>query len=214
MDGSAELKTCALVGASEFNADVFEAMNSSGAFDFVISVDGGYSHLSEIGVIPHLAIGDFDSLGYVPEDVQAIKHPAHKDASDMELAIDYAADKGFGSFVVFGALGGRLDHTLANLQVFAKVSESGNAVRAVGLTEELFMLTGPASMDFDQRESGTLSVFAMDDNVKGLIEKGLEWELDRVGLEPRTSLGLSNEFIGKESEVSIEKGTIAVIVSL
>ena len=77
----------ALVGASEFNSEQFSARNGAGAFDAVIAVDGGFASLAAAGCVPDLALGDFDSLGYVPEGVEVLVFPPEKDASDMELAL-------------------------------------------------------------------------------------------------------------------------------
>ena len=104
-------------GASEFNSEQFSARNGAGAFDAVIAVDGGFASLADVGCAPDLAIGDFDSLGYVPEGVEVLVFPPEKDASDMELALGEAVARGADAVEVYGALGGRLDHTLANLQL-------------------------------------------------------------------------------------------------
>lgn len=84
------MTTYALVGASEFNSEQFSARNGAGAFDAVIAVDGGFTSLADVGCAPDLAIGDFDSLGYVPEGVEVLVFPPEKDASDMELALGEA----------------------------------------------------------------------------------------------------------------------------
>ena len=78
---------CALVGASEFNAEHFQMMDAEEAFDYVIAVDGGFAHLEAIGRMPDMAMGDFDSLGYVPSIPQVSRFSSNKDASDMELAL-------------------------------------------------------------------------------------------------------------------------------
>lgn len=88
------MTTYALVGASEFNSEQFSARNGAGAFDAVIAVDGGFTSLADVGCAPDLAIGDFDSLGYVPEGVEVLVFPPEKDASDMELALGEAVARG------------------------------------------------------------------------------------------------------------------------
>lgn len=208
------MATCALVGAADFNAEAFSAMDAAGTFDTVIAVDAGYEHLCRIERACDLVLGDFDSLGYKPTGIRKVTYSPHKDKSDMELAIDYARRLRQSDLVVFGALGRRLDHTLANLQVFAQASERDMDVRMVGINEEVFFVTGPDMVEFDARPSGTISVFAMNDQVSGLFERGLEWELDDVELTARTSLGLSNEFKGEAVLIGVEEGTIIVICPL
>ena len=82
------MTTYALVGASDFNAAYFAERAACGAFDAVIAVDGGFASLEAAGCVPDLALGDFDSLGFVPEGVPVKLFPAEKDASDMELALE------------------------------------------------------------------------------------------------------------------------------
>lgn len=208
------MTVCAIIGASEFNEEMFLALDAAGAFDAVIAVDGGYARMLDLDRKVDLVVGDFDSLGYNPTGVRKALYSAHKGKSDMELAIDHARRMKHDELVVFGALGGRLDHTLANMQVFARASERGMLVKAMGLTEEVLFVTGPDMREFEAREAGTLSVFAMNDVVQGVFERGLEWELDDVELTARTSQGLSNEFKGEAVLVGVEEGTIAIICSL
>lgn len=207
------MSACAIVGASDFNSDAFLMMEEAGMFDYVIAVDAGFRSLEEVGKKPDFVLGDFDSLGYKPRGIRIATYSADKDKSDMELAIDRARTKKFDTLFIFGALGRRLDHTLANIQVLSKASEDGMKVCAVGKNETVFFLTGPNTFELDAREEGVISVFAMDDQVEGLFERGLKWELDDVVLKNRLSLGLSNKFIGEPVLIGVEKGTIAVIVN-
>ena len=205
---------CALVGASEFNAEHFQMMDAEGAFDYVIAVDGGFSHLEGIGRVPDMAMGDFDSLGYVPSIPQVSRFSSNKDASDMELALRRAKTFRHKEVYVYGGLGGRLDHTLANLQLFSLFSEKGIAVTAIDRDCAVTFVTGPDAIEMPARDAGTVSVFSMSDLSSGVFERGLKWELDDVGLRNRTSLGLSNEFQGEAVMVGVEKGTLAVFMPL
>lgn len=208
------MKVCALVGASDFNGERFLEMHRAGSFDCVIAVDGGFASLEEIGVAPDMALGDFDSLGYVPSGVRTLRFPVHKDKTDMELAFDRARSRRFDAAYVFGALGGRLDHTLANLQIGAAFSESGMSVCMVGANEAAFFVTGPDAFEAEARESGTVSVFSMSDAAEGVFERGMEWDLDDVKLTNRTSQGLSNELVGEPVMIGVEKGTIVIFFPL
>lgn len=208
------MKRIALVGASDFNGQEFVRMDAEGAFDAVIAVDGGLSNLEDVGRKPDMALGDFDSLGYVPRGMRTVRFSSHKDKSDMELALERARSDKATEVFVFGALGRRLDHTLANLQLFAKFSEAGLRVTAIGDEEAIVFVTGPDAFEAPAREGGTVSVFAMDDACEGVFERGLEWELDDVTLTNRTSLGLSNELKGEAVMIGVERGTIAIFYPL
>lgn len=206
------MTTCALVGAAEFNADHFQEMDAQGAFDYVIAVDGGLKHLESIGRSADMALGDFDSLGYVPEGMRVARFSAKKSKSDMELGLERARNMRYEDLFVYGALGGRLDHTFANLQLFAKYSERGAFVNAIGVTEAVTFVSGPDTFEMPAQESGTISVFSMTDESRGVFERGLAYELDDAVLSNRTSLGLSNEFIGEPVLIGVEQGTIGVFV--
>lgn len=117
--------SCALVGAASFDADHFSAEH----FDKAIAVDGGFSSLCAIGVTPDFALGDFDSLGHVPQGVPIERHPVMKDDSDTALALEWALAHGMREVVVYGALGGRLDHTLATLSALVGAGARGHACR-------------------------------------------------------------------------------------
>lgn len=208
------MKTGALIGASDFNESRFREMNDAGAFDVVIAVDGGYEYLNEIGVVPDLVMGDFDSLGYEPKKIRHVKFPPHKDKSDMELAISRAKMLGCEALYVFGALGQRLDHTIANLSIFAKACEDGLSVCLVDIDNAVFFVTGPDTFEADARESGIVSVFSATDVSTGVFERGMEWDLDDVELDNRTSRGLSNQLIGEPVMIGVESGTIMIFFPL
>ncbi len=206
--------TYALIGASDFNAAYFAERAARGAFDAVIAVDGGFASLEAAGCVPDLALGDFDSLGFVPEDVPVKLFPAEKDASDMELALEEALTRGAGTVEVYGALGGRLDHTLANLLLLASFAERGLDVAVVGERERIALLVGPGELLIEAADEGIVSVFSLSDVATGVCEEGLKYGLDHVALTNRTSWGLSNELAGAAARISVESGTLAVFLPL
>lgn len=205
------MKTCALVGAVDFNAADFKRRK----FDYVIAVDGGYAHLEAIGVRPDVVMGDFDSLGYVPKFPRVSRFPVEKDKSDMELAFERALARRAEEIYVYGGLSGRLDHTIANLQLFAKFSERGPYVTGIGDDFAVRVLTGPDVFVLpEDATEGTVSVFSANDRAEGVIESGMKYALDDVALSNRTSLGLSNELQGGPVHVGVEKGTLYVFYPL
>ena len=222
------MATCAIVGASpEFNAEDFRARHEAGMFEFVIAVDAGFAYLEELGVKPDMAVGDFDSLGYIPKCRRVSRFPVKKDKSDMELALEKAVAWDYDDLVVYAALGGRLDHTIANLQLFAKFSEREFYVTAVGADSALRARPGPAGMgrprmesgagcvlDLPLMESGTVSVFSANDCARGVIETGMLYSLDDEDLSNRTSRGVSNELVGKPARIAVEEGTLYVFYPL
>ena len=204
------LTTCALVAASDFNAEHFENHYHRGAFDRIIAIDAGYAHLCRRGIPADRVIGDFDSLGFVPDGDNVEVHPAHKSKSDLEIGFDEVLSAGFTQATVYGALGGRLDHTVANLQMCAGFAERGIAITLVALDFAIRILVGPGRLELPSRDHGTVSVFSATDMAYDVTEAGLEYPLDHAQLANRTTLGLSNEFIGESVVISVERGTLYV----
>lgn len=204
------MATCALVAASDFNAEHFRAAYEAGRFDAVIAADGGFAHLQRLDIAPSIALGDFDSLGYVPAECPVRAYPSHKDESDAEIAFEYAAEQGFDEVMAYGMLGGRLDHTLANIQLMAAYAERGMAVSAVHLDCQLRYVVGPSRYELPPLPEGTVSVFSLVPAATGVTERGLEYPLDDAVMTDRTTRGLSNELVGAPASVAVETGTLLV----
>lgn len=197
---------CYIVGAGEtFGLDF-----SPTEKDFVIAADGGYEALKKVGIRPHLVVGDFDSLGSIPEDENTVVLPTVKDVTDTWAAIQLGMEQGFMRFCLYGCTGGRFDHTLANIQTVAHVTEQGMECRLYGKDQVITAISG-STMAFDQNRTGFLSLFAHTDTCKGVTIRGMKYELEEAQLTNRFPLGVSNEFLGRESTVTVKEG-IAILV--
>ena len=208
---------CVMVAACEFDELAFRSILRKD--DTVVAVDGGFASLESCGVVPSMAIGDFDSLGFVPPIDGILRYPCEKDASDLELALDWAIGEGFGEIAVFGALGGRLDQTMATIQTLYGVSLRGVKVFAVGADCCVAIVTGglpgdcaAGVLELPAGLSGTVSVFSLCDVSSGVGESGLAYGLEDAELTNDCSLGLSNEFTGAPSRISVKRGSLAVFL--
>ncbi|HWQ59183.1 MAG TPA: thiamine diphosphokinase [Clostridia bacterium] len=179
-----------------------------GPGDLVVAADAGYLRLN--GVKPDLVVGDFDSLGFVPEGEGVVRHPARKDDTDTLLAVRLGLARGCRTFAILGGLGGRLDHTLANIQTLAYLSARGARGCLVGAEETALMLDG-GSIRFAAGLSGAISVFAYGAPARGVTEEGLEYPLDRATLSPDYPLGVSNAFSGSPARISVEEGRLLIV---
>ena len=176
--------------------------------DLVIAADGGYAHLG--GIKPDLVVGDFDSLGYVPADEQVVRHPAEKDDTDTMLAAKIGIERGYRAFVLLGGVGGRLDHTLANIQTLAFLREHGARAALIGEDETITLLHNE-SLRFRAELSGTVSVFSYGAVAYGVYERGLAYALTNATLTDSNPLGVSNAFTGAPAEVSVRAGRLLVL---
>ena len=197
---------CYIVGAGEdFGLD-FQPT----ADDMVIAADGGYAVVKQAGLCPDLVVGDFDSLGAAPLDETVVTLPAVKDVTDTWAAIQLGMERGFRRFYLYGCTGGRFEHTLANVQTVAHVTGQGMECRLYDKNQVITAVSG-GTMTFDADHTGFVSVFAHTDTCKGVTIRGMKYELEDAQLTNRFPLGVSNEFLGKESSVSVKEG-IAIVI--
>lgn len=185
--------------------------------DTVIALDGGLTFCVEKGIEPDSVIGDFDSL---PEEKHSLleqypadrilRLPAEKDDTDMLAAIKFAKEKGIRQFVIYGGMGGRLSHTIANIQCLVSLKKEGITGILIGESGNLFVLKNETCV-FDQNERGYVSVFAYSENASGITLKNLKYELQDAQLSASFPLGVSNEFIGEAAEITVEDGILLVI---
>jgi thiamine pyrophosphokinase len=176
--------------------------------DLVIAADGGYAHMG--GIKPDLVVGDFDSLGYVPDDELVVRHPAEKDDTDTMLAARIGIERGYRAFVLLGGVGGRLDHTLANIQTLAFLRENGARAALIGESEVITLLHDE-SLRFSAGLSGIISVFSYGAVAYGVYERGLAYALTDATLTDTNPLGVSNAFTGEPAEVSVREGRLVVL---
>jgi len=200
--------TCVIVGAGE--VDVPEIKIE--AKDFVIGADGGMEHLERLGIKADMALGDFDSLGYVPEHQNLVRHPVMKDDTDMMLAAKEGMKLGYRKFRLYGGLGGRLDHTLANIQTLIYLSKRGAEVRLIGDGICVTAVTD-GEISFDETYRGVISIFCLNGKASGVTLRGLKYPLENAVLTSEMPLGVSNEFTGQKSTVRVTDGTLIIMWS-
>ena len=176
--------------------------------DLVIAADGGLRHTRLLGIRPDLVLGDFDSLGYVPEG--AVVHPVEKDDTDAMLAVRQGLDLGYRNFVIYGGMDGpRLDHTIANLQTLCFLAQKGARGHLVGQCFNATVIKDE-KVEFSPDCGGIFSVFCLGNDAIVSIT-GAKYEADHVTLTAHFPLGVSNHFEGKPVTVTAHSGTVIVI---
>ncbi len=174
--------------------------------DFLLAADGGLAHLQALGLTPNGILGDFDSLGYVPEGSTVF--PVEKDDTDAMLAVRKGLEQGYREFVLYGSLDGpRLDHTVANFQTLQFLADHGAAGYLIGKT---YMVTvvKDGGIRFDADATGIVSVFCMGADAEGVTVKGLRYALEDGRLTAGFPLGVSNHFVGQPAEISVKRGSL------
>lgn len=199
------MKTCVIFCAAECNG---LALPLSGE-ELVIAADGGLSHTEKLGIGPDVILGDFDSLGYTPEGANVF--PVEKDDTDAMLAVRRGLAEGCDLFFLYGSLDGpRLDHTVANFQTLQFLADHGARGYLVG-NDTVVTVVKNDTLRFSQDAKGTVSVFCLGPDAKGVTLRGLYYPLENGTLTPGFPLGVSNHFTGEPAEISVQNGSLLVI---
>lgn len=181
--------------------------------DFVIACDAGYIHAQRADIVPDVIIGDFDSyLGDLPGGVEIIRTKPEKDDTDTMMALKLAIRRGYRRIMLVGALGGRVDHMLANISLIAFAATKGADLQIVDGHHQIF-----AVIDGKRRVPRSswrnLSVFAFDTECTGVTLRGVKYPLEGAVLTNTFALGVSNEFTEDIAEISVESGILIVVLS-
>lgn len=203
-----EEKICYIIGACD-NGEINIAPSVE---DIVICADGGCDIAEKYGITPHVVLGDFDSLGYVPAGDNVSVYPTQKDDSDTALAVKYGLERGYKTFHIFGGVGGRFDHTFANIQLLSYIAERGGQGFLHGGKS---VLTVVKDSEITLFGSGYISVFSLTEKSVGVTIKGLKYTLAEGELTNSFPLGLSNEFIDNETAavISVKSGELLIIIN-
>lgn len=201
------MNVCKIIGAGECRKIDFVKKKN----ELIIAADGGLAYLDEVGIAPDIIIGDFDSLGYVPKRNDVIKLNPVKDITDMDAAVNEGLKRGYTEFHLYGACGGRIDHTVANLQLVASLAQKD--IKAYIHSETIITAVCNGEITFDKSCKGYISVFSHSDKSVGVSVHGLKYTLDNAELSNTFPLGVSNEFVGTESKISVKNGTLIIVYS-
>lgn len=178
--------------------------------DYVIAADRGYDSLMAFGVQPDLVVGDFDSLGHTPSHPNVIQLPAEKDDTDMIFALRKGLELGYRRFVLLGGVGGRVEHTYANLQLLDWLTTQGAQGFLAGEKTAATALRN-GELVFPQNMSGYLSVFCNSGSAEGVTLENLKFPLSDHTLTGTFPLGVSNEFTGQSAKVAVRSGSLILI---
>lgn len=208
---------CYIYGAGTYYSDSCPIPNKN---DIVIAADGGYDFLKKINIRPHILMGDFDSLTEISDIlIETITFPSRKDYTDMALAVNEGITRGYTTFAIYGGCGGRIDHTLANIQLLAETATKG--CRAF-LYADSYVITAIKDNSFNisdfpfitPKKSGYISVFSHSDISENVTISGLSYETECITLNNCTVLGTSNEYLNKPFTISVGCGTLIIAVQI
>ncbi len=181
----------------------------------LICTDGAAEKIRGLGRVPDMIVGDMDSVDeatlryFEAKGSRIIRHPADKDETDTQLALELAFEMDLDGMRIFGALGGRIDHALANISLLVMCAKRGVDTKIVDRECELFIVNG--SCVIDGREGDTVSLLPLSSDVRGITLGGFEYPLSGAVMEIGVPYGISNRLTGARGTISVESGYLLVI---
>ena len=209
---------CILIGAGDLTVSEIPI----GENDLCIAVDAGYEYCKLLEITPDYILGDFDSIGEKEaenvaqiaktEEDKVIVFPVEKDDTDMLAALKLGLSRGYQSFRIYGGMGGRVEHTIANIQCLLYLKEHD----AVGYLMDgtgMILVAKDEEISFQDSMEGYMSLFSLGDKAVVSIEN-MKYPLDECEITNSFPIGISNEFIlGEKGKVTVHKGAVVMIVS-
>lgn len=180
-------------------------------FDHIICADGGHLIADRLGLSAEYLIGDYDSSSK-PDRTDVILLPMEKDMTDSEAALDFAAAKGFDHITVLGGLGGRFDHTMGNIGMLAKYCGKLRHLALVDGQNYVFMMA-PGSIKVPKSRYKYLGIISYGGSAENVTLRGVKYPLTDYRLPNDTTLGVSNEILEEEAEISFTEGKLLIILT-
>lgn len=178
--------------------------------DFIVYCDSGLRHLNMLGVPPDLIVGDFDSHENPGMDVETIVLPREKDDTDTVFAAKEALKRGFDDFLLIGAVGGRLDHTLANVFLLLWLDNRGKTALAVDDYSEMKIVS--RKTEFIEEKFAFFSLLNITGLARGITVKNAKYPLTNAEISSEYQYGVSNEVLPHQvAEVSLTQGQLLLI---
>lgn len=181
----------------------------------IICADGAARHLRVLDIVPAFIIGDMDSIDtemleyFYRKGSTVLRHPGEKDETDTQLALEYAIKLQPQDIFIFGALGGRIDHALANISLLVMGDKAGIQTRIIDETCELSIVARSALIE--GRKGQTVSLLPLTSEVTGITLEGFEYPLSNGTMELGRPYGISNRLVSEKGMISIQSGYLLLI---
>lgn len=205
----------AVVVANGEIKDVERVLNTISPDDLIVCADGGTANALALRLRPQVVIGDVDSVSpelrreLEGEGVQFIVCSPRKDETDAELALRYCVEYGANHILFFGALGGRLDHTLANLLLLADPTWRAVPIRIVDGRVSVELCS--SRCEITGKAGDIVSLLPWGGDVTGIQTEGLEYPLNDEMLFFGPARGMSNVMLGDRAIVTVGSGSLLVV---
>lgn len=188
--------------------------------DCLIAADGGIKHILKLGLVPQIIIGDFDSISSdllgqsrLSPTTTLIKYPQKKDKTDFELAIDLVLKRKFKEIIIFGILGDRLDHLIANIFLLAKIQTENKSVKIkiIEGKKEIYILN--KEITINGKIGDEVSIVPVSEKLESVTTDGLYYRLIDDTLFFGSTRGVSNVMNKNTAKITVANG-VALIAYL
>ncbi len=207
-----------IITGGKINKNFAKKYLKSNKYDIIIAVDKGLETIDYLKLEPQYILGDFDSVNtkilekYKTQNIKIIKLNPEKDLTDTHSAIDLALEIKSTEITILGAIGTRLDHTMANIHILKQALDKNIKAKIVNEKNEIELINKEIIIKKDDNYK-YVSIIPLTTNVTGITIEGMKYIINDYTLSIGDSLGVSNEQIDKEAKISIKTGILVVIKS-
>ncbi len=177
--------------------------------DFVICADSGFDRASEFNIKPDVVIGDMDSVENGCAFENKIVYPARKDFTDSELVVQYALEHGYDELLMFGMIGTRMDHTLANISLLKQTKDVKSVI--IDANNEIYYTENEITIS--GKVGDVVSIIPFEGDALGVTTEGLDYPLENGCVKSGTTLGVSNIMTGNVCSIAVKNGKAFIIRS-
>lgn len=208
-----------IIGGGNIEYDFALRFVRESAFDYTIAADRGMEFLRRAGLTPDCIVGDFDSadartLSYFEEKGMEIRRfRAEKDATDMEIAVQTAIEKGSGGITILGAFGTRFDHMLGSLKNLTLALEARIPCCMVDAHNRVRLADAPLTLKKSAQFGKYVSLLAFAEPVTGLTLEGFFYPLHGYTMMAGDAIGISNQIVKEQADITFDAGRLIVIES-
>lgn len=188
--------------------------------ELIIAADNGARYCINHGILPDVLIGDLDSLSpHILQELEVaeteiIRYPIEKDATDLELALDYALQKEASQVTILGGLGGRWDMSLANIFLLSHPKYAQIGIMIIGYDHLLYIVNADNPAKLNGRAGDTISLLPLTPIVEGIETNNLRYPLEKQELIASSTRGLSNQLMTDEGQVTLGSGVLLCVHQL
>lgn len=207
-----------IVSGGNVEKDFFYEIYLNNKFDYIIASDRGLEILDKFNIKPNYIIGDFDSIDkeilnkYINTDIEIKELNPEKDYTDTHMALKLAIELESKDITILGAIGTRIDHTIANIHILKETLDNNIECKIIDERNEIQLINRKTTLEMDKKYK-YISLIPLTTKVEGVTLKGFKYQLSNAILEVGHSIGISNEQIDDYGQIDLKEGILILIKS-